>query len=197
MKAGRMSARMPRPSPSNPAMPFCCAAAPRVFTPARPSMPPSTPGLRQAPDCPKTPCRSRPAPTAVLSPPCWRAAGLIDLIIPRGGKALVERVQREARVPVLAHAEGLNHTYIHAASRFRDGAPHPRQRQNAPHRRLRRHRNAAARCRHRPCLAAVAGRGPCRSGLRFPRRCRRPRHPARIARRRRKRISIPNGWMRC
>jgi glutamate-5-semialdehyde dehydrogenase len=44
------------------------------------------------------------------------AAGLIDLIIPRGGKSLVERVQREARVPVLAHAEGLCHTYIHAAA---------------------------------------------------------------------------------
>ena len=43
-------------------------------------------------------------------------AGLIDLIIPRGGRALVERVQHEARVPVLAHAEGLCHTYIHAAA---------------------------------------------------------------------------------
>ncbi len=43
-------------------------------------------------------------------------AGLLDLIIPRGGKSLVERVQREARVPVLAHAEGLNHTYVHAAA---------------------------------------------------------------------------------
>jgi glutamate-5-semialdehyde dehydrogenase len=44
------------------------------------------------------------------------AAGLIDLIIPRGGKSLVERVQREARVPVLAHAEGRCHTYIHRAA---------------------------------------------------------------------------------
>jgi len=44
------------------------------------------------------------------------AAGLIDLIVPRGGKSLVERVQREARVPVLAHAEGLCHTYIHRAA---------------------------------------------------------------------------------
>ena len=44
------------------------------------------------------------------------ATGLIDLIIPRGGKSLVERVQREARVPVLAHAEGLNHTYVHRAA---------------------------------------------------------------------------------
>ncbi|MGD0107046.1 MAG: glutamate-5-semialdehyde dehydrogenase [Rhodopila sp.] len=43
-------------------------------------------------------------------------AGLIDLIIPRGGKSLVERVQLEARVPVLAHAEGLNHTYVHEAA---------------------------------------------------------------------------------
>ena len=44
------------------------------------------------------------------------AAGLIDLIIPRGGKSLVARVQAEARVPVLAHAEGLCHTYVHAAA---------------------------------------------------------------------------------
>ncbi|MBN8892513.1 MAG: glutamate-5-semialdehyde dehydrogenase [Rhodospirillales bacterium 70-18] len=41
------------------------------------------------------------------------AAGQIDLLIPRGGKSLVERVQAEARVPVLAHAEGLCHTYVH------------------------------------------------------------------------------------
>ncbi len=46
------------------------------------------------------------------------ASGLIDLIIPRGGKSLVQLVQREARVPVLAHAEGLNHTYIHSAADF-------------------------------------------------------------------------------
>ena len=44
------------------------------------------------------------------------AAGLIDLIIPRGGKSLVLRVQQEARVPVLAHAEGLCHTYVHKAA---------------------------------------------------------------------------------
>ena len=41
---------------------------------------------------------------------------MLDLIIPRGGKSLVERVQREARVPVLAHAEGLCHTYVHEAA---------------------------------------------------------------------------------
>ena len=39
--------------------------------------------------------------------------GAIDLIIPRGGKGLVGRVQRDARIPVLAHLEGRNHTYVH------------------------------------------------------------------------------------
>ena len=40
------------------------------------------------------------------------AVGGIDVIIPRGGKSLVERVQREARVPVFAHLEGICHIYI-------------------------------------------------------------------------------------
>jgi glutamate-5-semialdehyde dehydrogenase len=40
--------------------------------------------------------------------------GAIDLIIPRGGKGLTGRVINEARVPVLAHLEGLCHVYIHA-----------------------------------------------------------------------------------
>jgi len=42
--------------------------------------------------------------------------GAIDLLIPRGGRSLVARVQAEARVPVLGHLEGLNHTYVHAAA---------------------------------------------------------------------------------
>jgi glutamate-5-semialdehyde dehydrogenase len=42
--------------------------------------------------------------------------GAIDLIIPRGGKALVARVAAEARAPVLGHLEGLCHTYVHAAA---------------------------------------------------------------------------------
>jgi glutamate-5-semialdehyde dehydrogenase len=41
---------------------------------------------------------------------------VLDLIIPRGGPTLVERVQREARVPVLAHAHGLNHLFVHEAA---------------------------------------------------------------------------------
>jgi glutamate-5-semialdehyde dehydrogenase len=42
--------------------------------------------------------------------------GTIDLIVPRGGKSLVARVQEEARVPVLAHLEGICHVYVHAAA---------------------------------------------------------------------------------
>jgi len=43
-----------------------------------------------------------------------RAVGLIDIIVPRGGKSLVARVQEEARVPVLAHLDGICHIYVHA-----------------------------------------------------------------------------------
>lgn len=42
--------------------------------------------------------------------------GSIDLLVPRGGKSLVARVQAEARVPVLGHLEGLCHTFLHAAA---------------------------------------------------------------------------------
>jgi glutamate-5-semialdehyde dehydrogenase len=45
-----------------------------------------------------------------------RAQGLIDMIIPRGGKSLVSRVQDEARVPVLAHLDGICHTFVDAAA---------------------------------------------------------------------------------
>ncbi|KAB7645630.1 glutamate-5-semialdehyde dehydrogenase [Polymorphobacter fuscus] len=44
------------------------------------------------------------------------AQGLIDVIIPRGGKGLVARVAAEARVPVLAHLDGINHVYVDASA---------------------------------------------------------------------------------
>ena len=44
------------------------------------------------------------------------AEGLIDMIVPRGGKSLVARVQAEARVPVLAHLDGINHIFVHASA---------------------------------------------------------------------------------
>ena len=42
--------------------------------------------------------------------------GALDVIVPRGGKSLVERVQREARVPVFAHLEGIVHVYVDASA---------------------------------------------------------------------------------
>jgi len=57
------------------------------------------------------PTQDRAAVGAMLT-----AAGLIDMIVPRGGKSLVARVQADARVPVLAHLDGICHTYIHSAA---------------------------------------------------------------------------------
>jgi glutamate-5-semialdehyde dehydrogenase len=42
--------------------------------------------------------------------------GAVDVIVPRGGKSLVARVQAEARLPVFAHLEGICHVYVHAAA---------------------------------------------------------------------------------
>ncbi|WP_336801104.1 glutamate-5-semialdehyde dehydrogenase [Kaistia sp. MMO-174] len=58
------------------------------------------------------PTRDRAAVGAMLS----GLGGAIDVIVPRGGKSLVARVQNEARVPVFAHLEGLVHIYVHAAA---------------------------------------------------------------------------------
>jgi glutamate-5-semialdehyde dehydrogenase len=43
-------------------------------------------------------------------------AAYIDVIVPRGGKGLVARVQQDARVPVMSHLEGICHTYVHAGA---------------------------------------------------------------------------------
>lgn len=42
--------------------------------------------------------------------------GLIDVVIPRGGKSLTERVRKESRVPTLLHLDGNCHTYVHASA---------------------------------------------------------------------------------
>jgi glutamate-5-semialdehyde dehydrogenase len=42
--------------------------------------------------------------------------GTLDVIVPRGGRSLVERVQREARVPVFAHLEGVVHVFVDRAA---------------------------------------------------------------------------------
>src|SRR5438067_1614926 len=45
-----------------------------------------------------------------------KISGVLDILVPHGGASLIERVQRESRIPVIAHLEGLCHTYIHAAA---------------------------------------------------------------------------------
>jgi glutamate-5-semialdehyde dehydrogenase len=70
--------------------------------------------------------RALPADTVQLVPITDRAVvgamlkaeGAIDLVVPRGGKSLVARVQAEARVPVLAHLDGINHVYVDASADF-------------------------------------------------------------------------------
>lgn len=57
------------------------------------------------------PTRDRAAVTAML-----QATDHIDVIVPRGGKGLVGLVQREARVPVFAHLEGICHLYVDGAA---------------------------------------------------------------------------------
>jgi glutamate-5-semialdehyde dehydrogenase len=55
------------------------------------------------------PTRDRAAVGAMLT----GLNGCVDVIVPRGGKSLVARVQEEARVPVFAHLEGLCHVFVH------------------------------------------------------------------------------------
>ncbi len=73
-------------------------------------------GLREAglPEAAITlvPTRDRAAVGLLLS----GLSGGIDVIVPRGGKSLVARVEAEARVPVFAHLEGVNHVYIDRAA---------------------------------------------------------------------------------
>ena len=46
----------------------------------------------------------------------------IDVVVPRGGKSLVARVQHEARVPVIGHLEGVCHVYVDRDADLGDGA---------------------------------------------------------------------------
>ncbi|MGJ5133564.1 glutamate-5-semialdehyde dehydrogenase [Bradyrhizobium oligotrophicum] len=73
-------------------------------------------GLREAglPDAAITlvPTRDRAAVGLLLS----GLNGGVDVIVPRGGKSLVARVEAEARVPVFAHLEGVNHVYVDGAA---------------------------------------------------------------------------------
>ncbi len=96
-------------------MPRSCAAARKAFIPRAPWSPRCGEGLRAA-GLPEdaiqlVPTRDREAVGMML-----KMSGVIDVIVPRGGASLIERVQRESRIPVIAHLEGLCHTYIHRAA---------------------------------------------------------------------------------
>ena len=73
-------------------------------------------GLKR-PDCPRPPSSScRRTDRDAVGQMLKGLDGAIDVIVPRGGKSLVERVQKEARVPVFAHLEGICHTYVDQAA---------------------------------------------------------------------------------
>ncbi len=65
-------------------------------------------------------------------------SGVIDVIVPRGGRSLIERVIAESRIPLFQHLEGLCHTYVDAGADLAMARGRGPERQNAPHRRLRR-----------------------------------------------------------
>ena len=90
----------------------------------------------------------------------------INVIVPRGGRSLVERVQKEARVPVIGHLEGLCHVYVDRDADRGHGARHRGERQAAPNRHLRVGRNAAGGSRSAPptmlpMLLAALAEGGC------------------------------------
>ena len=92
-----------------------CAAGPRAFTRRGHWSRRWREGLRSA-GLPEAaiqlvPTRDRAAVGLMLA-----MSGVIDIIVPRGGSSLIERVQRESRIPVIAHLEGLCHTYVDAAA---------------------------------------------------------------------------------
>ncbi len=118
--------------------------------------------------------------------------GALDVIVPRGGKSLVERVQREARVPVFAHLEGVVHVYVDRAADFDKALEDRRQRQDAAHGSLRRGRDAARASRCRSLPAWAADRRADQGRLRGARRRGGARSRSRGSRLRARRTGAPN-----
>ena len=108
---------MPAGSASSPAMPRSCAAARKARAPRPLIIECLQAGLRAA---------GLPAEAIQCVPTTDRAAvgillsmhDVIDVIVPRGGKGLIERVAAESRIPVLMHLEGNCHTYIDGDADF-------------------------------------------------------------------------------
>ena len=99
----------------------------------------------------------------------------VDVIVPRGGKSLIERIAREAKVPVIKHLDGVCHVYVDAAADVDDGDPHRRQREDAALFAVQHDGDAARARRHRRARAAAAGddlRGEGRRAARLRARAR-------------------------
>ena len=165
-----MSPPTPARCASRPATPRSCAAAPRACAPRAPSTPVSSRGSSGGParggDLARADTPDRAAVGAMLA----GLDGNIDVIVPRGGKSLVARVQHEARVPVFAHLEGIVHVFVHEDADLDMAKRDRAQRQDAPHRHLRRGRDAARRPRLRGDASRAARVDADRRGLRSARR---------------------------
>ncbi len=94
----------------------------------------------------------------------------IDVIVPRGGKNLIARVQQEARVPVIGHLEGVCHVYVDRAANLKMAQEHRAQCEDAPHRSLRLRGDAAGGSRLRGHPLGPAGQDAARGRLRGARR---------------------------
>ena len=114
-RAAPTSPPTPAPCASRPATPRSCAAARRASTPRAPSSPPWPRGWRAA-GLPAAAIQLVPTADRAAVGHLLRMAEHVDVIVPRGGRSLIERVMAESRVPVLAHLEGNCHTYLHASA---------------------------------------------------------------------------------
>ncbi len=94
----------------------------------------------------------------------------INVIVPRGGRSLVERVQKEARVPVIGHLEGLCHVYVDKDADLAMARAVVGECQAAPHRHLRCRRDPAGGQGRGASRTASAAGCACRRGLRTARR---------------------------
>ena len=186
---------MPRACASRPATRRSCAAARRRCAATRPSPIACITGCAR---------RGFPRPRCRSSPPTDRAAvghliadeKHVDVIVPRGGKSLIERIAREARVPVIKHLDGVCHVFIDASRRPRHGDPHRRQREDAALLAVQ-HDGDAARARgHRGARPAGAVRHLPAQGRRAARRRSRARAGAGDEARRPRTTGTPSTWRR-
>ncbi len=85
-----------------------------------------------------------------------KADEFVDLVIPRGGRGLVELVRDQASVPTLLHLDGNCHSYVHESADLAKAAEHHPQRQAAPYRRVRRDREHRDRPRRGRAISSPA-----------------------------------------